>query len=147
MYKHCRRSISTVKTPPEDRRNLKIGKEQKLDEGDKRIIKQTIWNLHATVGSFTSTRGQLEAGMQYVLNLTVRRYMNELGYHHCRSRKKGLITETDKKLRIVFVGRFTDTNLGSNSGGKASVFILMIQVSFTRKIHLIKHLLQELEGR
>ena len=65
---------------------------------DKRLIKRSILNLRATVGSFTSTRVQLEVGLQRVSNRTVRRYMNELGYHYCRSRKKGLMTETDKKL-------------------------------------------------
>ena len=74
---------------------------------DKRIIKRTILNLRATVGSFTSKSVQLEADLQHVSNGTVRRYKNELGYHYCPSKKKRLMTETDKKLRVAFAGRFT----------------------------------------
>ena len=76
VYKHCKKSMSTVKTP-EDRRKLKSGKARKPDERDKRLIKRKILNLRATEGSFTSTRVQLEAGLQRVSNSTVRRYMNE----------------------------------------------------------------------
>ena len=111
VYKHCRKPIATFKAPG-DRRKLKIEKARKLDERDKRLIKQTILNLRATVGSFTSTRVQLEAGLQYVSSCTVRRYMNELGYHYCRSRKKGLMTETDKKLRVIFCRKIYCHKLG-----------------------------------
>ena len=45
----------------------------------------------------------------------------------------------------LFAGRFTGANLDWNSGGVALVFILMVQVSFTRKIHLTQILHQELE--
>ena len=65
VYKHCRKSISPVKAP-EDRRKLKVGKARKIDERDKRLIKRTILNLRATVGSFTSTRVHLEDGLKYV---------------------------------------------------------------------------------
>ena len=99
VYKHCKKSISTVKAP-EDRRRLKIGKARKLDKRGKRLIKRTILNLRVTVGSFA--RVQLEAGLQHVSNRAVRRYMNQLGYHYCQSRKKGLMTETDKKLKVAF---------------------------------------------
>ena len=52
------------------------------------------------------------------------------------------MTETE----LLFAGRFTGTNLGWNSAGVALAFILMVQVSFTRKIHLTKILHQELES-
>ena len=91
---------------------MKTGKARKLNERDKRLIKRTIFNLRATVGSFTSTRVQLEAGLQHVSNRTVRRYMNELGYHYCRSRKKGLMTETDKKLRVAICRKIYRHKLG-----------------------------------
>ena len=41
---------------------------------DKILIKRSVLNLRATVGSFTSTRVQLEVGLQHVLNRIVRRY-------------------------------------------------------------------------
>ena len=62
---------------PEDRRELKIGKARRLDERDKRLIKRTILNLRATVGSIPSTRVQLEAGLQHLSNPTVRRCMKK----------------------------------------------------------------------
>ena len=51
------------------------------------------------------------------------------------------MTETE----LLFAGRFTGANLDWNFGGVALVFILMVQVSFTRKIHLTQILDQELE--
>ena len=111
VFKHCRKPISTVKTP-EDRKKLKIGKAQKLDERDKILIKQTILNLRATVVSFTSRRVQLEAGLQHASNRTVQRYMNELGYQYYRSRKNGLMTENDKKFRVTFCRKIYRHKLG-----------------------------------
>ena len=91
---------------------MKTGKTRKLDERDKRLIKSTILNLHATTGPLTSTRVQLESGLQHVSNRTVRRYMNELGYHYCRSKKNELMTETDKKLRVGLCRKIYRHKLG-----------------------------------
>ena len=91
---------------------MKTGKTRKLDERDKRLIKSTILNLHATTGPLTSTSVQLESGLQHVSNRTVRRYMNELGYHYCRSKKNELMTETDKKLRVGLCRKIYRHKLG-----------------------------------
>ena len=40
--------------------------------------------------------------------------MNELGYHYCRSRKKGFMTENDLRLRMKFCRNIKSNNLGIN---------------------------------
>ena len=94
MYKHTRKCISAAEAS-QHKRKLH-GRKTNLDVRTKRNIHRKILNLPKSAGAFTSTKVQLDAGLKDVVsNRTVRRYMNSLGYHYCRSRKKALLTASD----------------------------------------------------
>ena len=52
--------------------------------------------------NFTSQRIQLDAGVMHVPLRTVRRVINQEGYFHLQSKKKGLMSVKDKKQRVAF---------------------------------------------
>ena len=110
VYRHAKKPLgATIKA---DKRKFGKGGVKKLKERDTRLILRAIRKLRSTVGSFTSRRVQLETGLNHVSNRTIRRYMNSMGFFYCRSRKKGLMSSNDLKLRIKFCRKVRRLKLG-----------------------------------
>ena len=69
----------------------------------KRRVTKEIARLHKLNADFSSIDLQYSLNLQaQMTNLTFRRHLQKLGYHYLASRKKGLISETDKKKRVAF---------------------------------------------
>ena len=88
----------------------------------------------------------LEDGLQHVSNRTVQRYMNELVSHYCGSREKGLMTETDNKLRVALCRKIYRHKLVLEFGRRGISFYFCGTSFIYKKNHLTKLLLQELES-
>lgn len=100
IYRHSKLPIGCK---PFDKRKHNAGRPRKLTFRDIRRIKMTFPRLREHAPSFTSKKVKLEAGIgNDVSNKTVRRCMNNLGYHYCQSRKKGLLSKEDMKVRQKF---------------------------------------------
>ena len=69
----------------------------------KRIVKNEIARLHKLRADFSSIDLQISLNMQNAMsNLTFRRHLKRMGFHYLASRRKGIITEEDKKKRLKF---------------------------------------------
>ena len=113
----CRCSPSTVhkivKTPiatyrhSVPNRTVLQGRPRKIDERKGRLLIRALYKLRKTEGNFTVKRIITEAGLSQsdVSERTVSRFLNKQGFHFLVSRKKGLITERDMKLRVKFARR------------------------------------------
>ena len=100
IYYHAKKPIGESLI---DNRKFNWGRPRKLTERDKRSILKTIPKLRSEVGSFTSKRVKLEAGIgEDISNRTVRRCLNESGYKYRQSRKKGLLSKKDMIIRNKF---------------------------------------------
>ena len=100
IYHHAKKPIGESLM---DNRKFNSGRPRKLTERDKRSILKTIPKLRTEVGSFTSKRVKLEAGIgEDISNRTVRRCLNESGYKYRQSRKKGLLSKKDMIIRNKF---------------------------------------------
>ena len=95
-----------------DKRKNNMGRIPKISARDRRTLLRTILKLRRTVGSFNSRRVHLESGLDHVSNRTIRRHMNTLGFNYLRSRKKGLLSEKDRKLRRKFCRKIRRLRLG-----------------------------------
>lgn len=84
------------------KRKFNRGRPEVLSNRDKRKIVNTIPKLRKEVGSFSARRLKLEAAIDDVSARTVRRCMNKAGYNYRQLRKKGLVSEADKKIRVKF---------------------------------------------
>ena len=103
IYVHAKKPINGDLAT--DKRRLNKGRPRKFTPYDERSMTRTIPKLRQLEGTFTSKRLQLECGTMHVLNRTFRRHLNRSGYKYLQSRKKGLMSRTDLKLRMQFCNR------------------------------------------
>ena len=93
------RIISVQHRAPENRRHL-CGRKMKLTPEQEALILQSIEELSAQEGSFSSRRLMERTGIRHVTDRTVRRRLNRNGYFFLQARKKGLMSQTDKDNRV-----------------------------------------------
>ena len=110
IYKHVNMPINDI--TPHDKRRRNTGRVEKMSSRDKRILRRTLLTLRKDIGHFTSRRVHLESGLEHVSNRTIRRQINKLGFYYLRSRKKGLLSVKDLKLRRKFCRKITRRRLG-----------------------------------
>ena len=84
IYRHAILPISAE--DPQDGRKNNRGRPPKLTTAYKRRIIRSLLTLRGTEGYFTSRRVAVEAGVdRLVSNRTVRRVMNNAGFHYLKS--------------------------------------------------------------
>ena len=103
IYVHAKKPINGDLAT--DKIKLNKGRPRKFTAHDERSMTRTIPKFRQLEGTFTSKRLQLECGAMHVSNRTFRRHLNRSGYKYLQSRKKGLRSRTDLKLRIQFCNR------------------------------------------
>jgi len=113
VYRHCKAPIG--QDPPIDQRKFNRGRPSKITQQDIRAIVRAIAKLRVSDGSFTAPRVALEAGVAHKVHIrTVRRILNQAGYHYCRSRKKGLLRRADLHARVDFCRKIRRRKLTQN---------------------------------
>ena len=88
-----------------DKRRLSQGRPRKLSERDERNIVGPIYKLRKETGSFTAKRVQEEAHGHHVTARSIFRCLHRHDYTYRQSRKKGLLTNRDKRIRAEFSRR------------------------------------------
>lgn len=96
IYRHSKKPLHI------DQRKFNKGRPKKLTERYERKILRAVHNLRKEVSSFTAKRIQEEAQAGHVTTRTVRRCLRKHGFHYRQSRKKGLVSKQDKKIRLTF---------------------------------------------
>ena len=103
IYRHARKPINNKDDGAQKNTFKKRGRPSKLTTREKRSILREIPKLRESVGSFTTKRLRAAAGVQTtVCDETIRRFLHSSGYHYFHSRKKGLLTQKDLRLRLKF---------------------------------------------
>ena len=78
-------------------------RKRKLTSRDERNIIRTVHKLRNESACFSSKRIKSEANISEDVSCrNVRRFLNRKGYGYRQARKKGLLTENDKKRRSEF---------------------------------------------
>ena len=80
------------------------GRPRKLSSREERLLIRALHKLRRTEGNFTAKRLMNEANISEsnVSVRTVARFLNSKGYFYLQARKKGLLTNNDKNLRVSF---------------------------------------------
>ena len=100
VYLHAKLPIRSAHN---DLRDNNKGRPRLLTERDQRSIVRAIGSLREAEGSFSVKRLRLEAGIdKRISDCTVRRCLNELGYKYLQSRRKGLMSRKDIKIRLRY---------------------------------------------
>ena len=82
--------------------NKRMGRTKKLSERDKRTILRQIRLLRREDGNWTIKRLMESSNVTHVSQRTVTRLLHQNGYKYLQARKKGLLSEKDKKDRVKF---------------------------------------------
>ena len=80
----------------------KMGRPVKFTERDEREVMRSMKNLRVKNVNFTAKDVHGESGCNHVSYRTIVRSMNKNGYNHLQSRKKGMVTESDRSIRVRF---------------------------------------------
>jgi len=116
IAKICKRSPSTVlkvirsslmSTKSSNEKKCHLDRPQKLTDRQKRTIIRALYKLRKREGNFTVKRIMKEAGISpmEVSVRTVSRLLNKKGFFYLVARKKGLVTDLDRKKRLAFARR------------------------------------------
>ena len=100
IYRHAKKCVGE-KVSAKKRQNT--GRPRKLTSRDERNIIRTVHKLHNESSCFSSKRIKSEANISEDVSCrNVRRFLSRKGYRYRQARKKGLLTENDKKRRSKF---------------------------------------------
>ena len=101
IYRHTKKGLGAEVII--NKRKSYPGRPPKLTDRDIRKILRAIPQLREREGSFSSKRVAIHAGLENkVSNRSIRRVLNNNGYGYRVTRKKGLMTATDRKRRTRF---------------------------------------------
>ena len=135
IYRHAIKLIGQ-KAPFDARRNNR-GRPKILSIQDRRAISSAVPILRKSCGSFTSPRVGLEGGVEFrASKRTVRRVLNEAGYHYFQSRKKGLLNEQNLKDSVKFCRKVRDRKLEKTFWNGMILFYLDVKGFQFKKIPL-----------
>ena len=127
IHRHCKKSVRQF-----DRRSENKGRPAKLSARDERTVIRSLRSLRTERSSFTANKVQEVTGLRHVSNRTIRRCLNKHGYHYRQSRKKGLVSEKDKKRRLQFARKWVKE---STTFWTDEVGFYFDGVSFAHKFH------------
>ena len=106
IYRHLQGEVDSV-----DRRNQNPGRPRKLTVRDERNLLRAVRSIRKKNPSFTVKQLQEETNLLHVSSRLIRLYLNKHGYRYLQARKKGLLTEADKKKRILFAKKWVDASV------------------------------------
>lgn len=103
VYRIGKEDFSKIRRIPK-KKFARIGRPRKLTERDERLLLRQILVLRRDEGGFTVRRLMKQAGISLkdVSCKTVRRLLKRNGYQYLQARKKGVLTDKDRKKRLNF---------------------------------------------
>ena len=105
---------------PENRRHFS-GRGKKISPEQEALILGSIEELRDQKDSFSSRRLMARTGIRHVSDRTVRRLLNRNGYFFLQARKKGLMSQSDKDMRVTF-GRMMQADYPMNAMDTTCIF-------------------------
>ena len=84
--------------------NGKVGRPRCLNERNERLLLRAVKTLRKTSVNFSVKDVIQESGLDPSIakRRTISLYLNRAGYQHLQARKKGLLSESDKKIRMKY---------------------------------------------
>ena len=82
----------------------KVGRPRRLNERDERLVMRAVKTLRKMRVNFSVKDVIDESGLDPSIakRWTISLYLNRAGYQHLQARKKGLLSESDKKNRMKY---------------------------------------------
>lgn len=97
IYRIINKKNVNISTPKK-----KMGRPLKFTKRNEREVMRTVKTLRRKNVNFSAKDVHERSGCTHVSYRTIVRTMNKHGFNHLQSRKKGLVTEKDRSMRIKF---------------------------------------------
>lgn len=107
IQRHATADINLTMDNGSKKQGNKRGRKKMVDARGERSLLRALRNNRENGIAFTSKRLQVESGLTYTSNRTVRRTLNKFGYKHLQARRKGLMSRDDLKKRKKFARNMT----------------------------------------
>ena len=127
VYRHATSSVQDIPLIKK-----KTGRPKKVTLRNERKLIRTLHTLHDMDKGVTSKQMQLEAGLTYLSNSTVRGILNKIGYRYLQTRRKGLLSKEDLKCRKEFAHNII---LYPDTVWKKDICVYLDGSSFVHKTH------------
>jgi hypothetical protein len=115
IYKHATGKFADTRASS----GKPVGRPRKLQVRDERNISRAVRTLRQQYGaSFTTTQLQKHTGLSHLDTSTVRKAMRKLGYRYLCTRKKGLMSATDRKRRMQWARTMKRRFNGGTTGDR-----------------------------
>ena len=111
-----------------------MGRPIKFTDRDDREVMRSMINLQRRNVNFTAKDVHEQSGCSHVSYRTIVRAMNKHGYKHLQSRKKGMVTENDRKIRMRFAKNMVKHHTAEYWTKSVAFFNWMVLVSFIKPI-------------
>ena len=128
-------SVELPGTVKESSTSTRTGRPRQLSQRDLRLLLRTMKqlrkrNVHVTVKGLVE-----ESGLNFdrASRRTYSRYLNELGYSYFSARRKGILLENDKKLRVKFARKMKREVARNSEFWTNEVSFYLDGVSFVHK--------------
>ena len=128
IYRHLQGGVDTV-----DRRKQNSGRPKKLTVRDERNILRAVPSIWTRYLSFTVKQIQEETNLFNVSTRLITPYLNKHGYRCLQARKKGLLTEGDKKKCVSYSKKWVDAGVNF---WKSEIAFYFDGVGFAHKSNL-----------
>ena len=111
------------------------GRPRNVSERKMRLLIRTLKsfrrnNIHVTVRSLVEESG---LSFQVASRRTYSRYLNELGYYYFSARRKGILSDNDKKVRLQFARNMKQEMIRNPDFWKNEISFYLDGVSFVHK--------------
>ena len=108
IHLHCKRKTKILEG--EKSKITKRGRSKKITVRDERAAIRSIKEARFGDGTANSKRMQLNASLTHICNRSFRNILKKHGYRYLQARKKGLISEKDKKHGKRFAQKMIKTH-------------------------------------
>ena len=131
LFRHATRPLDEV---THDKRHINPGRPKKSTPRDVRLIKRQIKVLRAHYGSFSSRDLQEACFLSHRMsNLTFRRILQKHKVKWLNTRKKGVLTKSDMKLRRTWYRKAVKHNALSSEFWRNGISMYIDAVGFQYK--------------
>ncbi|CAB3978823.1 Hypothetical predicted protein [Paramuricea clavata] len=142
VHKKCNTKLRRKLVPKIS--NGRVGRPRCLNERDERSLLQAVKTLQKTSVNFSVKDVIQESGLDPSIakRRTISLYLNRAGYHHLQARKKGLLSESDKKIRTKYARNAKKLLKDSPKFYTHDISFYLDGVSFVHKYNALKTALQ-----
>ena len=111
---------------------------EKLDDRTKRHLIREVHNLRKREPNWTVKRLMEAADIKNISRRTVSRFLNKNGYNYLQARRKGLMSDKDRRARVAFAKKVVKEHGQTFWSNKIAFYLDGVSFAYTRGTQNLK---------